>query len=225
VRQGVSYDQAMRDTAAHPFDWHVHVNGSDIMGLRMVESCYASEIINSFEVSPHNEGQHPPSNRAIAKAIKDYDYLLRIDDDVEWLTKRWLAKLIESSQKLDDAMVLSPVVRGLRWQPTQSQLVEVGGVPLKFVEGPLGGICRLTPVALLEYKPYVSDVRFPMGGGDATGIGEWAMKTEPITPLAYCQHIRVRHAKTTDGQMTDDPKHFEDHTLFQHMPYIPIWTP
>lgn len=98
-----------RDTAGHDFFWHVHINGREIMGKGMAESCFASKIINSFEISPVNEGQHPPANRAIAKAIyEDYDYLLRVDDDVEWLTKRWLAKLIEASQKLGDKMVLSP---------------------------------------------------------------------------------------------------------------------
>jgi hypothetical protein len=194
------------------------------MGQGMVESAFISKVIDAYQINDHNVGQHPPANTAIDKAIYEgYDYILRIDDDVEWLSKRWLAKLVEASQKLGDKMVLSPTVRGLRWQPPQSQQIEVEGVPVKFVDGPVGGICRLIPVAVLKKKPYVSDVRLPMGGGDAGGIGEWATKSEPIVPLVYCQHVRIRHAKSTDTQELEDPKHFDDHALFQSVPYIPIW--
>jgi glycosyltransferase involved in cell wall biosynthesis len=190
----------------------------------MVKACHMSGVVDSFTVSPHNEGQHPPTNRAIARAIAEgYDYLLRVDDDVEWITKRWLAKLVEAAVALGDDKVISPMVKGLRWQPPQFNEVEIEKIPVKFVEGPLGGICRLTSVKLLKEKPYVSDVRLPMGGGDAGGVGAWAMNVVPITFLAYCQHIRVRHAKSTDTQVHDDPRHFEDHALYQHMPYIPVW--
>ena len=210
-----------RETADHDFTWHVHCNGAPL-AYSICESALLTKIIQSIHNEPTNIGQHPPFNEAMQYAIDNgYDYFLRIDDDVEWLSKRWLAKLVEASSKLGDKMLLSPVVRGLRWQPPQSQQIEVEGVPIKIVEGPLGGICRLHPISLLKLKPYVSDVRLPMGGGDAAGIGNWATKTQPFTPLAYCQHIRIRHAKTTDGQEAGDPTHFKEHDIFQYLPYIP----
>jgi hypothetical protein len=212
-----------RETADHDFDWHVYCNGATL-AHSICESAFATKIINWAEYIPVNEGQHPPSNRAIAKAIDEgYDYVLRIDDDVEWLSKRWLAKLVEASHKLGDKMVLSPLVKGLRWQPPQSQSIQIEGVPIRIIDGPIGGICRFTPVELLKSKPYVSDVRWPMGGGDAMGFGKWAIESKPLYYLAYCQHIRIRHAKSTDGQEKDDPQHFDDHDLFQHVPYIPTW--
>jgi len=213
-----------RENAAYKdLHWHVFVNGRGILAEGIAASCLATGVIDSYEVCEVNEGQHPPTNRAIARAIEEgYDYILRTDDDVEWITKRWLAKLVEASIALGPDMVVSPMVKGLRWQPPQSEKVDVGGIPVKFVEGPLGGICRLTPVSALKAKPYVSDVRLPMGGGDAAGIGAWATKTAPITFLVYCQHIRVRHARSTDDQETKDPAHFSDHSLYQSCPYIPI---
>lgn len=212
-----------RDTADHPFFWRVYVNGRDTLAQNITEAAFATRVVDGYEIYDHNCGQHIPTNDAITRALDEgYDYLLRIDDDVEWQSKRWLAKLIEASRLCDDAMVLSPVVRGLRWQPQQSQVIYVKDIPLKMVEGPLGGICRLTPTSLLRTKPYVSDVRLPMGGGDAAGVGNWAMKGDPLVYLAYCQHIRVRHAKSTDQQERDDPKHFADHGIFQHCPYIPL---
>ena len=212
-----------RNTADYEFHWHVHCNGSGSLGEHIVESAKAVGVIDSYTVSQDNEGQHPPANLAIKLALEEgYDYLLRVDDDVEWLSKRWLVRLIEASQALGDKLVLSPKVKGLRWLPPQSQTIEVEGVPIRIVEGPLGGICRLTPTSLLRLKPYVSDVRLAMGGGDAGGIEKWATRTKPIIPLAYCEHIRIRHAKTTNQQEKDDPKHFNDHALFQVMPYIPV---
>jgi len=190
----------------------------------MVESCFASRVIDSFEVSEYNEGQHPPANRAIAKAIAEgYDCILRTDDDVEWLSKRWLAKLVEASERVGPQFVLSPRVRGLRWQPPQSQLVEIESIPVKIIDygNPIGGICRLTPVQLLKDNPYASDVRLPMGGGDAAGVSKWISTIKPLTLAAYCQHINIRHAKGTDQQEKDDPLHAKEHDILQHCPFIP----
>lgn len=213
-----------RDTADYEdMHWHVHVNGRGIMAQGMVEACFASKVIDSFSISDTNEGQHPPANRAIKLAQDEgYDYIVRVDDDVEWLSKRWLAKMVEASTKLADRMIVSPKVKGLRWQPPQSQTVEIEGIPIKFVDGPIGGICRLIPIPLFKEKPYFSDVRLPMGGGDAAGIGKWATESKPYFPPVYLQHINIRHAKGTDKQETDDPLHQKEHDLFQHMPYIPV---
>lgn len=215
-----------RETAAHGFHWHLHVNGWGGIAQDIATAALATGVLDSVALSQDNKGQHVPTNTAIDLALEeDYDYILRTDDDVEWLSKRWLAKLVEASQALEDRFILSPSVKGLRWQPPQSARIEVNGIPLKIVEGPLGGICRLTPVKLLREKPYISDVRLPMGGGDAMGVGNWAMQGEPLAFLAYCQHINIRHAKTTSQQETDDPTYFRDHDLYQYTPYIPNWSP
>ncbi len=211
-----------RNTADYPFHWHVYVNGTGTLAAHIADAAFSIKVIDSYSVSEANVGQHVWVNAAHQKALEEgYDYVVRTDDDVEWNSKRWLAKLVEASITLRDAFVLSPVVKGLRWQPSQSNQIDIEGIPLKIIEGPIGGICRLTPTALLKVKPYVSDVRLPMGGGDAAGIGRWAMHGDPLVYLAYCQHIRIRHAKSTDGQEAADPLHFKEHDLFQHLPYIP----
>lgn len=218
-----------RKTAALPFHWHIHVNGEDSLAVAIVKTAHSTGVIDTYSVSKYNEGQHPPTNRALAVAQAGYDYALRIDDDVEWLSKRWLAKLVEAADNLKRTgrhWVISPKVTGLRWQPPQAQKQDIEKVPVRIImDAPIGGICRLTPVAALNEKPYVSDVRAPMGGGDATGVGDWACRTEPVIILAYCQHINIKHAKSTDQQVADDPGHFSEHGLFQHMPYVPPWNP
>lgn len=211
-----------RDMAGRDVTWHVWCNGSpiaeDICGALL-----ETKVIDAVHHSPVNVGQHVPTNHYIKRAMDEgYDYLLRTDDDVEWLTKRWLARLVDSSKALGDKYVLSPKVLGLRWQPNQTPEVLINDVPLCYVSGVIGGICRLIPVQLLRDKPYVSDVRLPMGGGDASGVGRWCMR-QPIIPMAYLQHVKVRHAKTTDGQEEDDPLYHKSHDLFQFVPHVPAW--
>ena len=213
-----------RDTAGCDFDWEVH--GNSHLASSIAESTLAAGVIQRHVPHAWNVGQHPPTNAAIKRALDEgYDYLLRVDDDVEWLTKRWLIKLIEAEQALSTEghkFILSPTVHGLRNPPKTADPVEVAGMTLKFIEeGALGGICRLHPVACFREHPYESDVRLPMGLGDASGIGKWA--TEHCYFMAYLGHIRVRHAKGTAGQEAQDPQHFDDHTLLQHLPYVPSW--
>jgi hypothetical protein len=208
-----------RDTAGMDFDWHCYTS-SDTLGANVLESALSIDQIQRLELWPHNKGQHVANNDAVAHALShDYTHVIRIDDDVEWISKRWMARLVEASVALDDKFVLSPRVRGLRNPMETSQVVEVSGIPLAFVFDAIGGICRLTPTSLLKTHPWISDVRMPMGIGDAVGIAKWAK--HHIIPMAYVTTIKVRHAQSTDGQEQSDPGHFEKHAMFQIIPYIP----
>jgi hypothetical protein len=208
-----------RDTAGCDFDWHCHTT-RDTLGANVLESAFAIGQIQRLELWPRNMGQHVANNAAVHTALTDdYTHLVRVDDDVEWISKRWLARLVEASTKLDDKFILSPRVRGLRNPMETSQVVEVAGTPLAFVFDAIGGICRLTPTKLLRDHLWVSDVRMPLGFGDATGVAKWARKH--IIPMAYVTTIKVRHAQSTDAQEMSDPAHFEDHAVFQILPYIP----
>lgn len=211
-----------QDQAGLPFDWEVWVNGSPL-AADFCESAKNTGIIKGYHTYPHNVGQHIPTNDAIHRALEGgYDYLLRIDDDVEWETKRWLAKLVEASVKaLKDTAVVSPKVEGLKYPPPQSDQTEVEGIPIKLCFEAIGGICRLIPMGLFKANPYLADTRQPMGFGDATGIARWA--TMNTIPMVYVQSVRIRHAKGTARQEREDPEHFNLHPLLQRMPYIPPW--
>jgi hypothetical protein len=212
-----------QDQAGHPFDWFVWTNGSQL-AADICESAKRTGVIKSYWASSVNRGQHLPTNEAIAQALGgDYDYILRIDDDVEWLTKRWLVKLLEASQALGDRALIAPIVRGLKFPlQTPEETVTSTGIPFKLTFDALGGICRLHPIVLFKDFPYHADTRQPMGFGDATGIARWAQTH--MVPLAITQNAKVRHAKTTAGQEAEDSEHFKDHALFQRCPYIPVWT-
>lgn len=210
-----------RRTAGCDFYWHVVASGASGPGASVLEGALSSKTINYLSLPNENVGQHVAWNTAFNRA-KDIGakYFLRIDDDCEFPSKRWLKKLVDASAKLNDTMILSPTIRGLRNPPSRSNICYVAEVPLEFLAAAIGGICRLHPMKLLTREDgFIADVRKPLGSGDATGIGAWCHRT--TTPMAYTKHIRVRHAKTTTGQERTDPAHFYLHDVFQHIPYIP----
>lgn len=175
-----------------------------------------------------NLGQHVPFNFYLDKANREgYDYLLRIDDDIEWMTQRWLVKMLDAAQALGPQFIISPTIKGLNHPPEMSQIVKVSGVDVRFLTEAIGGAVRLHPVETLVNAPipYVSDVRQPLGAGDATGIVKWAkeMTTLHGWPV-YCvwlAGVRVKHG--TSQQVKDDPEYHKDHKVFQHIPLIPEW--
>lgn len=180
-----------------------------------------------FDNAMHNRGQHVVFNEALKKAkAMGCTHLLRVDDDIEFLSHRWLVKMVEASEALGAAFILSPTVKGLKHPPEMSQMIDVQGVPVKFLTEAIGGACRLHPMKLLTESviPYVSDVRLPLGFGDATGVMKWAKKLTALGQPIYCvwlDHVRVQHS--TAKQEAEDPQYHATHDILQHMPYIPPW--
>lgn len=175
-----------------------------------------------------NLGQHVPFNFYLDKAFREgYDYLLRIDDDIEWQTQRWLAKMLDAAEKLGPTFILSPTIKGLNHPPEMSQPVSVSGVDVRFLPDAIGGAVRLHPVETLVNAPtpYVSDVRQPLGAGDATGIMNWAKEMTALQGWpVYCAWlvgVTVKHG--TSKQVEADPTYHSDHGLFQRLPLIPEW--
>ena len=211
-----------RDTAGHPFDWHLYCQ-EGILAHNIANSAKATNLIQGVHTYPDNVGQHPPFNEALSLAVTGgYDFLLRLDDDCEFLSKRWLAKLIEISAAFDHGAILTPAVKGLKYPPPRTLEVEIKDFKVEMLLAAIGGICRLHPIAVITRPddPYLSDVRLPLGSGDASGIGAWCQRqTDPIVPMVWCKNVRVRH--TTKEQEEVDEEHFVTHNLFQRIPYIP----
>jgi len=174
-----------------------------------------------------NRGQHVVFNEALAEAKeRGFDYLLRIDDDIEFLSHRWLAKMLEAAALLGPNFIISPTIKGLKHPPEMSQVVDVKGMPCRFLTEAIGGACRLHPVKLLTEapQPYVSDVRLPLGFGDATGIAKWCREmTMGGYPcyMVWLDHVRVKHA--TAKQEEEDVAYHELHGVLQRVPYLPAW--
>lgn len=209
-----------RETAKYPAHWHVHFNASDY-GKSLAEAMTATNIANSFTHSEENLGQHLPTNTALQLAQDaGYDLVIRVDDDCHFLTRGWLERLVDASTRMGPRFILSPTVKGLKHQMPVSSLAHHDDIPFVFIDVgyPMGGICRAIRTETLRNYPYVSDVRKPLGLGDAAGIGTWAKDNGLY--CAYLKHIRVSH--NTVEQEEKDSEHFREHAIFQAIPYIPI---
>lgn len=207
----------------------LHRGGSDARRVTMERTLREAREKAAYDATwevwdntTRNVGQHTAFNAMLDKAAHEgYDYLLRLDDDVEFMTQRWLAKMVEAATKLGPRFILSPTVKGLKHPPEMSQSVEVAGVWGRFMTQAIGGACRLHPVATLVEGRYVSDVRLPLGFGDATGIMRWAMAQQPAVYAMWLDHVRVRHA--TERQEEEDATYHDVHGTLQRVPYIPVW--
>ena len=220
-RQLVSTVTEARRTAGQEFFWHVVGSAADEEALKML---YKAGLINSYDWRAENIGQHIAWNNAYGLAEAMFklhghtDYFLRLDDDVEFKTKRWLRKMTQASVTFDDKFLISPTVRGLKHKPPVSMPCEVRGIEVEFLTVAIGGICRLHPARLLAEHAFVADVRKPLGSGDATGVGAWAVQHK--IPMVYLRHVNVRHARSNEAMASDD---LVVHDIFQHIPYIPAW--
>lgn len=174
---------------------------------------------------PVNRGQHYIFNLMLGMAHQQgFEWLLRADDDVEFLSQRWLAKILEAAQLLGPHFIISPTIKGLQHPPEMSQVVDVKGVPCRFLTQAIGGACRLHHVQTLVEGGYVSDVRKPLGAGDATGVMEWCKMSTAKGEGKYAVwlgHVNLKHATTK--QVEEDSEYHADHGVLQRVPWIPEW--
>lgn len=211
-----------RRTAGTGFYWYVYGSGVGAVARGIIDAAKDIGVVDEHYLNDENVGQHVAWNAAFKRASSlGYKHFVRIDDDCEFISKRWLKKLHEASCKLNDKFILAPLVRGLRNPPEKSNKVEANGVEFYLLRDAIGGICRWHPMELLTRKddPFIADVRKPLGSGDATGIAAWAKRH--VIPFAYLSYVRVRHAHSTAVQEAEDAEHFATQNMFQHVPYIP----
>jgi hypothetical protein len=171
-----------------------------------------------------NQGQHVALAEVLAHARgARYDYIVKVDDDLEWSTPRWLRKMVAVEEACHDFSKKYPLlaarVRGLRHPiPIAARIKLPGGIPLLVVPI-VGGACRLHHVSFFD--GYVPDVRRALGAGGDTSINSHAEAMH--IPNFITPWVNVRHA--TAEMESRDPAYFQAHPMFQVLPYIPPWHP
>lgn len=211
------------------YDWVLYANSS-----KMLEASKLLWLNGPVMGSGENAGQHVALQEILAYAkANDYKFIVKVDDDLEWQTPKWLYKLLRvqsALKRFGDKIsndtgkwcVLAPRVKGLSNPiPALTSIkvpTDVGAIPLHVVNI-LGGACRLHHISFFD--DYVVDVRRALGAGGDTSIAEHASAIG--IPMFVSYWVSVRHQ--TAAMEEADPAYFRQHAIFQRLPFIPIWRP
>jgi glycosyltransferase involved in cell wall biosynthesis len=225
--------EGMRGSAGVWFDWLVCAgNPSD----ELAQACNKllnepdSSGIQYLQLWDENRGQHHATNEALALArARGYKWLLRIDDDVEFKTKRWLKRMLkrndelkrlvnaelEKADKVDNIFVLCPTVLRLK-DPIKHVGVMERGQSYDVEVLPFSGGClRLMPMHLMHN--YTAPIYAPCGRGDPNSVADHVNDRGGLQ-LRF-RDIRVVH-DTVEIEKVDTPQGLVQRIMGHYYPFL-----
>lgn len=197
-----SYKEMVK-TAGYDFDWFCADNGSDgtYEWLREDRKC---KFIKKY---PENVGLTKSSNDLInvIKEMNNYDIIIKIDNDVEFITYGWLRDIVKLWEK-NHLIYISPYVEGLKDNPGGALRIgsAMVGEDLLEVTKHIGGI-----FATIDAKAY-DDFRWKdnkyHGFQDLEASTRFA--EDGYMPCYFPKHI-IRHRDSTEKQHIKYKNYFE----------------
>lgn len=179
----------MRGSAGMWFDWLVCVGAPSVA---LHETCTRllmapdSSGIQYLQTWEENRGQHHATNEAFKLAReRGYKWVLRIDDDIEFKTKRWLKRMLKRNDELkrlinadldkDDRVgnifVLCPTILRLKNPIKHIGVMEKGQTYDVEIVPYHGGALRLMPMDLMH--DYIAPIYNPAGRGDPVSVADY----------------------------------------------------
>lgn len=193
--------KSMKSMAQYPFDWFVVDNGSNDGTKEWVKD--KATLIDN----PKNVGISKGSNQALDAIGEDYDVIIKVDNDCEFLTDNWLSDIVDIYTK-QRGLVLSPRVEGLKDNP--------GGVPrtsYSYVgDHFIGLVPHIGGISVASYKSAYKGFRWPdedfLHGQQDYVFSQTALRRG--FTLAYLENHIVEHMYGTEGQEKRDPEYFKN---------------
>jgi GT2 family glycosyltransferase len=209
----LDYTKRMHDSMVkstnYPFTWYVVDNGSNDDTVKWLDDHCSNYISN-----PKNVGISKASNQAV-DMIKDgdYDLIVKIDNDCEFLTRGWLEDIVDLWQR-NHMVYVSPYVEGLIHNPGGAPRVghayigekEWSGDKVYYVEvtNHIGGL--VAAIDAKAYKKFRWQDEFYHGNQDREA--SIAFTKLGYMPCYLPKH-RIYHIDTTTGQWVKYPEYFE----------------
>lgn len=155
-----------------------------------------------------NTGISKGSNQALEEIFKTdkYDYILKVDNDCEFITPNWLEEMLEYMNMIPTSFV-GPYVEGLVNNPGGAMRIQYGTVG-RFLFGPsyhVGGICNIAPSKLYEGFRWNENDR--LHDEQDLVLSKYAMSQN--YQLGYLEEIKVYHMDSTAGQEEKYPEYFQ----------------
>jgi glycosyltransferase involved in cell wall biosynthesis len=202
----------MVETAGYNFTWFSSVQNS-------VENQETTKWLQgkcpSIMQYPKNVGLTKASNDAIDTILStnQFDIIIKIDNDVEFITYGWLKDIVELWEK-NHLIYISPYVEGLVDNPGGA--IRIGraliGGELVEVTKHIGGI--FAAISAKAYQNFRWKDRMQHGYQDLEASTHFVK--EGYMPCYLPKHI-IRHRDTTAGQKEKYPDYFERRKLEKTM--------
>lgn len=205
TKDRLDYTKVMYESlkkAGYSLTWFVIDQGSTDGTVKWLKSLKGDIRVTPL---PKNIGISKGSNLALDTIGKDFDYIIKIDNDCEVLTDDWLKRLLYIYQA-HRKIILSPYVEGLIDNPGGAPRIMYKTVRDHFlgITSHIGGIFTMAHQS--AYDGFRWDEDDFLHGMQDTVFCQEMQKRDFL--IAYVEDIRCAHIDSTDGQKKKYPEYF-----------------
>lgn len=195
--------ECMTRSTEYPFSWYVFDNGSTDGTPKWLDSLQARGAA-FVQKEDKNMGISYASN-ALLDRMESYDLILKVDNDVLFLTKGWLEIFVDL-WKRNRKLYLGPYPEGLVDSPGGPLRVGASTIGKEYVEVTthISGMC--TFIDARAYKDFRWKDEFLHGNQDME-FSDY-VREQGYMP-AIIPRCRVQHMETSRGQADRYPEYFE----------------
>jgi len=222
TRERLDYTQRtfaeIKGTAGIEFDHFVLDNGSRDGTPEWLEK--NKDLFKKVILSPDNKGLWGGINIILKETnfFEGYNYVLKLDNDVEFITDCWLRRLALMSAEMGNKVVLSPYVdglgSGLGGAPRYSHEL-IAGNKISYSHH-VGGICLFTSQDAYKASGYFPGCLGKAQGWDVFFCGRAKNMGYKI---AYLEDVKIKHMDTTVEQEKIRPDYYNRKVLEARIPY------
>lgn len=198
--------ESLNKTAGYEFDHYVIDNGSKDGTYEWLLQQHGLGKIHRYIANIENNGISVASNQALKIIGNDYDIIIKVDNDCLFLTKGWLAKMVEIWQS-NHMIALSCYVQGLRDNPGGAPRIGYGQIKGEMLgmTQHLGGICVFADAT--AYKDFKWDDTSFLHGFQDIEFSQHLLNKG--FQMAYLENFFLEHVDGTEGQENKYPEYFK----------------
>lgn len=197
--------QSLKENAGYPYDHYIIDNGSTDGTQDWLRE---QKDLIFISINKENVGISKACNQALDTLLKkDYDLIIKMDNDCEIISTDILKELVEIYQHIPPffmKFMLSPRVEGLNYQPERIDQMEIANHPIGITHI-IGGIFQ--PMLTECYKQYRYKEDLPKAKGQDEDINLWFRNMGG--QVGYIEDLVVEHMDSTEGQKVKFPEYFK----------------
>lgn len=196
--------ESLYKTAGYKFDHFVIDNGSSDGTITWLKSEWQDKPNKEVKLNDSNMGISKGSNQALELIGNDYDIIVKVDNDAEFISEGWLKKMVDI-WKTNHQIIMSCYVEGLKDNPGGAPRYHRGtikGEPIGMTNH-LGGVCVFADAR--AYKNFRWDEDDYLHSAQDLAFSQYV--TTHGFAMAYLENYSLRHA--TAEMEAQYPEYYE----------------